>query len=166
MPEALSATEVGEMIGEHAKHSGRISVIEAVLLSVVTIVVAWAGYSATKWETESSLDLSKAAVTHTKANRYFELALTTRAPKLVAADEATSRKLDAAGDVYYEHGEKAAINADDYVRVTLILASVLFLVGISTQFPFQRIRYCLIGVGIVMLLVAAGSILSLPGPPG
>ncbi len=165
MPEALSATEVGEMIGEHAKHSGRISLMEAVLLSIVTIVVAWAGYSATKWETESSLDLTKAAVTHTKANRYFELALTTRAPAQVAADEAASRRLDAAGDVYYAHGEKAAINGDDYVRVTLILAGVLFLVGISTQFPVQSIRYGLVGVGVVMLLIAAGEILSLPGPP-
>jgi hypothetical protein len=165
VPEALSATEVGEMIGEHAKHSGRISVLEAVLLSVVTIVVAWAGFSAAKWETESSLDLTSAAVTHTKANRYFELALAARAPALVAADEARSRRLDAAGDVYFKHGEKAAFTADDYVRVTLILASVLFLVGISTQFPFQRLRYGLIGVGVVMLLIAAGEILSLPGPP-
>jgi len=165
VPEALSAIEVGEVIREHAKHSGRVSVVEAVLLSVVTIVVAWAGFSAAKWETESSLDLTKAAVTHTKANRYFELALVGKNPASVADDEALSRKLDAAGDVYYKHGEKAAINADDYVRVTLILASVLFLVGISTQFPFQGLRYVLIGVGVAMLLVAAAEILSLPGPP-
>ena len=165
MPETLSAVEVSELMSEHAKHSGRISLVEAVLLSLVTIVVAWAGYSAAKWETESSLDLTKAAVTHTKANRYFEQALVAKNPAAVADDEAKSAKLDAAGDVYYAHGEKAAINADDYVRVTLILASVLFLVGISTQFPYQRLRYGLIGVGVVMLLIAAGEILSLPGPP-
>ena len=65
MPEGLSAIEVGKEIGEHADHGrehggdGRgarlISVSGAVLLSVVTIVAAWSGYSAAKWGTESSL---------------------------------------------------------------------------------------------------------------
>jgi hypothetical protein len=37
-------------------HVRLIAVAEAVLLSVVAIVAAWAGYSAAKWGTESSLD--------------------------------------------------------------------------------------------------------------
>ena len=59
MPEGLSPTEVGKEIGEHAAHHGRahtrrdelISIGEAVLLSIVTIVAAWSGYSAAKWST-------------------------------------------------------------------------------------------------------------------
>ena len=34
------------------------TIIEAVLLSVVAILAAWSGYAAAKWGTESSLDLA------------------------------------------------------------------------------------------------------------
>ena len=88
MPEGLSAIEVGKEIGEHADHGREhggdghgarlISVSGAVLLSVVTIVAAWSGYSAAKWGTESSLKLAKASATRTKANRAFQESLTFR----------------------------------------------------------------------------------------
>ena len=88
MPEGLSATEVGKEVSEHARHSrehagggrgGRlIAVSEALLLSIVTIVAAWSGYSAAKWGTESSLKLAKASATRTKASRSFQESLTFR----------------------------------------------------------------------------------------
>ena len=82
MPEGLSATEVGKEIGEHAHHHGVhdrvISIVEAVLLSIVTIMAAWSGFSAAKWGTESSLKLAKASATRTEANRAFQEALTIR----------------------------------------------------------------------------------------
>jgi hypothetical protein len=40
-----------------------------VLLSIVTIVTAWAGYSAAKWTTESRLELAEASALRTEANR-------------------------------------------------------------------------------------------------
>ena len=89
LPEGFSATEVGKEIGEHAKHTRGhgeghrhdrlISITEALLLSIVTIVAAWSGYSAAKWGTESSLKLAKASATRTKANRAFQQSLTFRA---------------------------------------------------------------------------------------
>ena len=235
MPEGLSATEVGKEIVEHAKHSehsgehgdgsghGRlIPIAEAVLLSIVTITAAWSGFSAAKWDTESSLKLAKASATRTKANRYFEEALTYRAedattfnawftaeiagdkaamrvaerrfrppyraafvawlathpftnpnappgpqsmPQYKPTGQALSQAFDAQADAYYAQGEKAARTGDDYVRVTVILASVLFLVGISTQFRLRGVRYGLIIVGTLLLLFACEQILSLPGPP-
>src|SRR5262245_60492872 len=94
VPEGLSATEVGKEIGEHAAHAHEqipahrrdrtIAIVEAVLLSVVTITAAWSGYSAAKWGTESSLQLAKASATRTKANRAFQESLTLR-----SADAAT-----------------------------------------------------------------------------
>src|SRR3954469_6758524 len=86
MPEGSSATEADKEIGEHAhghgsvqRHERLISIVEAVLLSVVTITAAWSGYSAAKWGTDSSLQLSKASATRTKANRAFQQSLTLRA---------------------------------------------------------------------------------------
>jgi hypothetical protein len=78
---------------------------------------------------------------------------------------AQSVALDAQAEVYYAQGEQAGLTGDHYVRVTVILASVLFLVGISTQFPLRGIRYGLIGVGSALLLFAGEQILTLPGPP-
>jgi hypothetical protein len=60
--------------------------------------------------------------------------------------------LDTKADAYYAEGQKAAETGDHYIRATVILASVLFLVGISTQFPLRRGRYALISVGVVLLL--------------
>ena len=86
MSEGLSATDVGKEIGQHAKHAGgqggkdrALSIGEAVLLSIVTIVAAWSGYSAAKWGTESSLALAQATATRTKANRAFQESVTFRA---------------------------------------------------------------------------------------
>ena len=234
MAEGLSATEAGDKIAEHAKHQAehgggsrrdkRIAIAEAVLLSIVTITAAWAGYSAAKWSTESSLNLAKASATRVKTNRAFQEALTYRVGDAVAfnawfsahaagnaADLRVARKyveflpnyriafdawlttkpftnpsapagpeampqyrppgaalaraLDTKADAYYAEGQKAAETGDHYIRVTVILASVLFLVGISTQFPIRRGRYGLITVGVVLLLFAGEQLLSLPSPP-
>jgi hypothetical protein len=73
--------------------------------------------------------------------------------------------LDTKADAYYARGQKAAETSDDYIRATVILASVLFLIGVSTQFPVRRGRYGLITIGVVLLLVAGEQILTLPGPP-
>ena len=51
-------------------------------------------------------------------------------------------------DAYYTEGEHAAETGDKYVRDTVILASVLFLVGISTHFPLRGVRIGLITVAL------------------
>jgi hypothetical protein len=222
--EGLSATEVGKEIGEHAREHGHrhdrlISIVEAVLLSVVTITAAWSGYSAAKWGTESSLQLAKANTTRSKANRGFEQSLTLRAqdaanfnawfaaylahskrdqrvaekrfrpqydvafrawlatkpftnpsapkgpqymPQYKPSGAARSKLLDAQADAHYAKGEHAAITSDKYVRVTVILASVLFIVGISSHFPTRGVRISLVLVGTALLLFGAIEILHLP----
>jgi len=86
-------------------------------------------------------------------------------PQYHAIGEAESKYRDRQADAYYDDGQKAAKTGDKYIRTTVILASVLFLVGISTQFPFRAVRYGLIGVGAVLLIFAVEQILQLPGPP-
>jgi len=87
-------------------------------------------------------------------------------PQYHATGEAESKRLDSQADAYYADGQSAAETGDKYIRTTVILASVLFLVGISTQFPFRGVRYALIGVGAVLLIFGIEQILQLPGPPG
>jgi hypothetical protein len=73
--------------------------------------------------------------------------------------------LDARADGLYDEGQHAAETGDRYVRETVILASVLFLVGIATHFPLRGVRLGLIAVGAALLIFAAVQILQLPGPP-
>jgi hypothetical protein len=232
MPEGLSASEVGKEIHEHASHHGvatglhrhdrLVSIAEAVLLAIVALTAAWAGYSAAKWGTESSLKLAKASTTRAKANRAFQLASTTRAQDAsnfnawfsayLAGDRNAERvaenrfrpnydlafrawlatkpfsnpnapkgpqympqyrplggrlatTLDAQADAYYAAGEHAAETGDKYIRVTVVLATVLFIVGISSHFPLRSIRIGLVCLGAALLIFAAAEILQLPGPP-
>jgi hypothetical protein len=86
-------------------------------------------------------------------------------PQYKPTGQAESVVLDHTADEQYAEGEKAARNSDDYVRTTVILASVLFLIGISSHFPVKGVRIGLISVGVALLLFAAIDILSLPRPP-
>jgi hypothetical protein len=80
--------------------------------------------------------------------------------------EALSKKLDAEADELYVSGEQAGETSDKYIRVTVILASVLFLVGLSSHFPFRSVRIGLVLVGTVLLILAGIQLLQLPGLPG
>jgi hypothetical protein len=86
-------------------------------------------------------------------------------PQYHPTGAAASKILDAQANAYYAQGQHAAITGDSYIRVTVILASVLFLVGISSHFPLVSIRIGLVTVGAALLIFAAYEILQLPGPP-
>jgi hypothetical protein len=87
-------------------------------------------------------------------------------PQYHPTGAAESVVLDTAADSFYTEGEHAAEIGDKYVRDTVILASVLFLVGISTHFPIRSVRVGLITVATVLLIFGVIQILQLPGPPG
>lgn len=228
MGEGLSAAEVGQEIAKHgheAEHAHRdraITIVEAILLSVVTLLAAWSGYSAAKWGTESRLRLSEASATRTQANRAFQESLTFRVgdattfnawfgayvthnrnamriaerrfrpgyrvafdawlkthpftnpnappgaqamPQYKPPGAAQARVLDAKADALTAQGEHDGETGDDYVRTTVILASVLFLVGISSHFAVRSVRLSLLVFAFVLLVVAAIAVIRLPVPP-
>jgi hypothetical protein len=234
--EGLSASEVGKEIaehrehaehaehaaGEHAKRDRWVSIIEAVMLSIVALLAAWSGYSAAKWSTHSSLSLAKASSTRNGASlatvqatqirtldsvsfnalvtayeahdaRAFRVTVNRLRPGYRPAvdawlathplknphappdpsympqyripQEAQARILNAQADAYFSEGEDAAGTADKYVRLTVFLAAVLFLVGIGSRFPVRVARYGLNVVAGVLLVVSVIQLLGLPGPP-
>ena len=229
MTEGLSASEVGKEIGEHAKHAGAheqrdrlISIIEAVLLSVVALLAAWSGYAAAKWSTQSRVELATASTLRIEASRadadtselrnfdsttfesWFAASLAgnqaamrlaehefrpefrvafdawratkpetnpaaprgpTYMPQYTRPGLAEARAFDNRAKAAFLGGEKDGATADKYVRLTVVLASILFLVGISTHFPYRSVRSGLIGVGIALLLVSLVQLLGLPPPP-
>ena len=233
MPEGLSPAEVGKGIAEHRKHTAAadtehdrhdrwLSIVEALLLSLVAVLAAYSGYAAAKWGTESSVTLAKASAERTKANRADTEAIVTRTLDSAsfnawfiaftagnANDQAAGREADAsrlspglqrlagdgprtqskrssragvhaairrspgrrrqgarcAGRRRVRQGSKAGQTADKYIRATVFLATVLFLVGISGHFRIHQARMGLIAAGGLLLGFAVIQLLGLPGPP-
>jgi hypothetical protein len=96
MPEGLDPIETGKKLHEHGEaieqqaegksdqgeagegHSRIIQICEAVLLSIVTITAAWAGYSAARWGTVSRVDIAKSSALRNIATRDFLTATSLR----------------------------------------------------------------------------------------
>jgi hypothetical protein len=78
---------------------------------------------------------------------------------------AQAQLLDARADNYYALGEKAGSNGDGYVRTTVYLASVLFLVGISGHFRVRAARTGLVVLGGIILAFSCVLLILAPKPP-
>jgi len=231
LPEGLSPVEVGKEIAEHkersatdeAEHQDRwLSIVEALLLSLVAVLAAYSGYAAAKWGTESSVQLAKAASQRNFATRLDTEAIVTQTldsvsfnawfsayvsgnrkaeqlavkrmrpgyrpafdawlatdpghnpnappgpaymPQYVIPQAAQSAAADKAANIAFAAGSDAGETSDKYIRDTVFLATVLFLVGISGHFRVRQARYGLIGVGALILAFAVVQLLGLPAPP-
>lgn len=73
---------------------------------------------------------------------------------------------DREADTLYADGAVAGANSDGYVRTTVYLATVLFLIGIAAHFNVRAARICLIVVGFSILTLASWQLLTMPKPPG
>jgi len=93
MPEGLDPIETGKKLHEHGeahdqaaegqddrhdRHSRIIQIAEAVLLSIVTVTAAWAGYSAARWGTASRVDIAKSSTLRNVATRDYLAATSLR----------------------------------------------------------------------------------------
>jgi hypothetical protein len=86
-------------------------------------------------------------------------------PQYVVPQDAVAASYDRAADATFARGEAAGGTSDKYVRDTVFLATVLFLVGISSHFKLRQARYGLVGVGLLLLVFSVIQLLGLPGPP-
>lgn len=76
-----------------------------------------------------------------------------------------SKELSKQADEAFAEGSKTGGTADDYVRVTVLLASVLFLVGISGHFKLHSARVGLVAIGSLILVYCIVILSTLPKPP-
>jgi hypothetical protein len=81
-------------------------------------------------------------------------------PELVQA-----AALDTKATEDYTLGVQAGSNADNYIRDTIYLATILFLIGISGHFRFLRIRLALVLLSGIMMIVAIVEIAASPPIP-
>lgn len=86
-------------------------------------------------------------------------------PQYKRPGEAEARAFDDRAKAAFLDGEKDGSTADKYIRLTVVLASILFLVGISTHFPYRGARYALVSLGIALLALSLIQLSGLPLPP-
>jgi hypothetical protein len=240
MPEGLNPIEAGKKLHEHGeaahehaekeetpgkpanRHSRIVQIGEAVLLALVTITAAWAGYSASKWGTASRIDIAQSSTLRNLATRDDLTAISTRnfdastfnawfiaftlnspqkeaiavrrfrpqflvafnawmatdplhnphappgptyMPQYKLPAQAQANALDNQATAEFNSGNDAATTSDNYVRITVFLAAVLFLVGIGSSFQLHSVRYALIAFGSVLLIISVVLILQQPGLP-
>lgn len=240
MAEGLDPIETGKKLHEHAKsgheppaepadqdgrpgrHSRYVEIGEAVLLALVTLTAAWAGYSAAKWGTASRIDIASSSTLRQLATRddleaislrnldssmfndwflayavndpqkeaiavrrfrpAFRVAFNawlatnplhnakappepTNMPQYKQPEQTQANRLDNVADEKFAQGNHDGSVSDDYIRITVVLAAVLFLVGIGSSFKLHSVRYVLITVGSVLLIVSVVLILQQPGLP-
>ena len=241
MAEGLNPIEAGKKLHEHGeaaqeraeeegrktepedRHSRIVQISEAVLLALVTLTAAWAGYSAARWSTASRVDIAHASSLGNLATRdditaislrnfdsstfnAWFIAFTLNSPQkeaiaihrfrpvfLVAFNawlatdplhnphappgptympqykqpqQAQANVLDSESAAEFQTGSQAGTTADNFVRITVLLAVVLFLVGIGSSFKLNSVRYALIVFGSALLVVSVVLILQQPGLPG
>jgi hypothetical protein len=240
MGEGLNPIETGKKLHEHGeaaqeradeegghggfggRHSRIVQIGEAVLLALVTITAAWAGYSAARWGTASRVEIAQSSTMRNLASRddltalslrnfdastfnAWFIAFTLGSPQKEAIAErrfrpqfrvafnawmatdplhnphalpgptympqyklpalAQAKALDNEATAKFNAGNQAAQTGDNFVRITVFLAGVLFLVGIGSSFKLNDIRYALITFGCVLLVLSIVLILRQPGLP-
>ncbi len=214
--------EAGGSGGREARHSRIVQICEAVLLALVTIAAAWAGYSAARWGTASRVEIARSSTLRNLATRYDIAALELRnfdsatfnawyiaftlnskqkeriavrrfrpafrvafnawmatdplhnphappgptyMPQYKLPAQAKGNALDAAATAKFNSGNDAGQIGDDYVRITVFLAAVLFLVGIGSSFKLPGVRYALVVFGTLLLIISIVLIIREPGLP-
>ncbi len=73
-----------------------------------------------------------------------------------------SGKLNQEASELFERGTSARERGDEYVRVTVTLATVLLLIAISQRFRVHRVRVALIVVALLLLCIPLWRIFTLP----
>lgn len=86
-------------------------------------------------------------------------------PQYKLPAQAKASALDSAADTKFDAGNQAGLVGDNYVRITVFLAAVLFLVGVASSFKLHGVRYALIAFGSVLLILSVVLILQQPGLP-
>jgi hypothetical protein len=86
-------------------------------------------------------------------------------PQYKQPDAAQAAALNRKADLLYTQGSIDGTHSDDYVRVTIYLATVLFLLALSGHFRVRSVRIGLVVVSIVALGLAVSQLVVLPLPP-
>ena len=73
-----------------------------------------------------------------------------------------ARALDGHATDAFSAGVESRDRAEHYVRVTVLLAAVLFLIALGQRFKFRGVRVAVLSVAGIMLIYTLITVLSYP----
>jgi len=82
-------------------------------------------------------------------------------PEYVNPGTAEGQRLNDEASATFDEGTEARETADLYVRQTVLLATVLFLVAVAQRFKYRAVRLTAGGIALVLLLYAVSGIVTL-----
>jgi hypothetical protein len=62
----------------------------------------------------------------------------------------------------FRRGTEARETEDDYIRLTVLFATVLFLIAVSQRFTFRKVRLAAVSLAGVLLIIALVGVIRLP----
>jgi len=83
-------------------------------------------------------------------------------PGFTTAEFEQAAALNAQASRALNDGTANRETANEYIRGTVLFASVLFLVAIAQRFTIRRIRFAANGLAVLLLLYSIGVVISLP----
>ncbi len=83
-------------------------------------------------------------------------------PQYRNADLAQAAALNAQASTTFTRGTDARDNGDHYVRTTVLLATVLFLIALSQRFKAHGVRTSVLALALVLLALSLGLVISYP----
>jgi len=83
-------------------------------------------------------------------------------PQYRNADLAQAAALNAQASATFTRGTDARDNGDHYVRTTVLLATVLFLIALSQRFKAHGVRTSVLALALVLLALSLGLVISYP----
>jgi hypothetical protein len=83
-------------------------------------------------------------------------------PEYRSARLDSSKELAEQARVFFETGVRTRRTGDEYVRITVVLATVLLLTALAQRFHIRRVRLGLLAVGLVLLTYATYLIVTFP----
>lgn len=83
-------------------------------------------------------------------------------PEYVNPGTEKGQELNDEASATFDEGTEARENADRYVRQTVLLATVLFLVAIAQRFKYRAVRMTAAGIAVAVLILAVSGIVTLP----
>jgi hypothetical protein len=78
------------------------------------------------------------------------------------ANDAQSQRFEVLAGQKFEEGVRTRDRSDDYVRVTVLLATALFLTALSQRFEFLGPRAVVVGIAAVLMIGSVVLLLRLP----
>ena len=138
-----------------------IEIIEAAILALVAVATAWSGYQAAKWAGNRAEQYANASRLRVTAEGLATLAGQERIYDSDTFNSWLAAKLDGKSQTA-QFFERRFRDEYHYVRITVLLATVLLITAIGQRFHFKAVRIVFMILACLLLCLPLLRLLMLP----